>query len=176
MLLVMLHCVSFADQPMEVTADHPDYIDKDYADSSIDLTGADLHLSGFGFFEQDRAELSSHIRKNFIQSDSNDSDLLLYVYLEEDRKNPGWIRFGNVIVSIFSLTLIPYYEHTTYRLGVRVSRRGVVITDCIVRTGQNEFVSVLLIPFAFFAWPDVQRRASFQSAFDYITTNCLNRR
>ena len=80
------------------------------------------------------------------------SPALLEIVLEESGTTPGLSRLLNLVLTVGSGTLVPFYNQVNYRISFRYFRAGVLERTCGYELRNNEVIGVLFLPFAPFRW------------------------
>jgi hypothetical protein len=97
----------------------------------------------------------------------------LEIVLEESGTTHGFLRFLNLIATIGTGTLLPFYNQVNYHLTYRHFRDGVLQSACRYELRNNEFVSALLIPLAPFRWPTSVLAETFERTVDAYAYGCV---
>ncbi|HMV41257.1 MAG TPA: hypothetical protein PK079_05230 [Leptospiraceae bacterium] len=151
-LVLMIHfigCAGFYNQPQMYEKQNPNLTSKSIR----------LEFTGFYFYEKEKKLLKKEILESGFMEDSN-SSLLLEVILEEREHTYShrFLHFTNMVASLFTLGIIPFYTITEHSITYRYfeGKKEIAKTKQILRLDQ--FRGLSMLPLTFFFWPS--------SAFD----------
>ena len=100
---------------------------------------------------------------------------VIEVILEEKDSTPGWIKIMNLIGTIASGTLLPFYNQVNQTLRFRLVDSGTPRTETQWQLRHNELFGVLLIPLAPFLWPTRSEEGALLKSTDRFISSCLGR-
>ena len=132
-----------------------------------------LRLTAWGnherYVEDVRAALAEH---GFRESSSDSTPDLLEVVLEESGTTPGMLRFLNLLATLASGTLIPFYNQVNYHLSFRHFRNGQLLSACRYGVRNHEAISILGLPLAPFQWSTIALSGALQEAVAAYAQDC----
>lgn len=129
-------------------------------DSSFPPTPVRLHFTGFGFYEKEKLKLRETILQSGYTEDPN-ADSLLEVKLEEIEhyyENINLHRL-NFVLSLVSVSLIPYRIDTDHKITYRYAKEK-VIKESEYQLHLSQYRGILILFLSPFYWPS---RAFYQN-------------
>ena len=149
LILLFFQCAGFYNKPEKLE----NTVQKNFS------TSVRIEFTGFGFYEKELNLLKAEILKSGFK-ENNNSPLLLEILLEEKEVtyNYKFLHVLNMVTSIFSASLIPYYTITQHKITYRFSENNKSLGSYSLILKLDQLRGLSVLPLTYFFWPS--------SAFD----------
>lgn len=148
-LFNLVNCAGIYNEPVFINKQKTNSISKNIR----------LEFTGFYFYEKELNLLKTEILNSGLREDSN-SPVLLEVILEEKEVTYkySFLHSINLIASLFTAGIIPYYTITKHKITYRFSEGKKELNNTRLELELDQLRGLSLLPITPFFWPS--------SAFD----------
>lgn len=149
----------------------------------VDTLGS-LELIGFDSYPRLKESLQTRFRLEkgrHQEAISEEAKLALkdtrstHLFLLEKPKKHPILRIVNLVSTILTGLLIPFYNEVENTLELRYYSAGKLMNKCSYDLRTNEFIGLLALPFSPFYWSSTEQEKLIQNSTEELISTCLNR-